>query len=157
MRTITAVAVGMGLLGSVWLAAAQDKKDPPKLPKLEGKFTLVGGKTKGKDIDDEAKKGTYTFTADKITIEGMGQKFVMGYKIDPKTTPMNLDMEILEGPEGTKGTKARGIIEVKGDTVKLAYVVAGGDKEKEKEKETRPKDFDGKDPNVNMFELKKAK
>jgi uncharacterized protein (TIGR03067 family) len=144
MKTIAAFALGLGLLGWVGLAAqAQDKKDAPK---LEGKYTLVGGKTKGKDLDDEAKKGTYTFAADKVTIEGMGLKFVMSYKIDPKTTPMNVDMEILEGPEGTKGSKAQGIIEVKGDTVKLAYMV---------EKDKRPKDFEGKEGN--MYELKKAK
>jgi uncharacterized protein (TIGR03067 family) len=146
MKTFAAFALWLGLLGWVGLSAqAQDKKEAPK---LEGKYNLVGGKTKGKDLDDEAKKGTYTFTADKITIEGMGMKFVMGYKIDPKTTPMNVDMEILEGPEGTKGSKAQGIIEVKGDTVKLAYTM---------EKDKRPKDFDGKEATVNVYELKKAK
>ena len=149
MKTIAAFALGLGLVVSAGLGGrADDKKDEKKseAPKLDGKYTLVGGKTKGNAIDDEAKKGTYTFTPEKITIEGMGLKFVMGYKIDPKTTPMNIDIEILEGPEGTKGTKAQGIIEVKGDTVKLAYVT---------EKEKRPKDFEGKEGN--MYEFKKAK
>ena len=63
------------------------------------------GKKNGTAIDDEAKKGEYTFTADKITIKGMDVTFVMGYKLDPKTTPVNVDMEILEGPEGRRGAR----------------------------------------------------
>ena len=90
------------------LEARKDEKKADA-PKLEGKYTLVGGKTGGKDIDDEAKKGGFSFTADKITIDGMGMKFVMGYKLDAKVTPIAIDMEILEGPEGAKGTKARAL------------------------------------------------
>ncbi len=55
-------------------------------------------------------------------------------------------MEILEGPEGTKGSKAQGIIEQKGDTLKIAYTT---------DKDKRPKDFEGKEGNV--FDLKKTK
>ena len=131
----------LGVLGSP--APAQEKE---KAPKLEGKYTLVAGKKNGAAIDEESKKGEYTFTADKITIKGMDITFVMGYKIDPKPEPMNIDMEILEGPEGTKGSKAQGIIEVKGDTIKLAYST---------DKDKRPKDFKGEKDFY--FELKKAK
>jgi uncharacterized protein (TIGR03067 family) len=114
--------------------------------KLDGKYELVGGKKDGTPIDDEAKKGEFIFAPDKITIKGMGLTFEMGYKLDPKTTPMNIDMEILEGPEGAKGTKAAGIIEVKGDMIKLAYSL---------DKDKRPKNFEGKEGN--MFEFKKVK
>jgi len=71
---------------------------------------------------------------------------VMGYKLDAKTTPINIEMEILEGPEGTKGIKTGGIIELKGDVLKLAYSM---------EKDKRPKNFDGKEGN--MFELQRMK
>lgn len=145
MKTTVAIALGFGLCVCAGLAArAQDKKG--EAPKLEGKYTLSAGTIKGNKIDDAAKKGSYTFTADKITIEGMGIKFVMGYKLDAKATPANIDMEILDGPEGTKGTKAQGIVEKKGDVVKLAYST---------DKDKRPKDFDGKDSY--SFELKKMK
>ena len=70
----------------------------------------------------------------------------MGYKLDPKTKPMNIDMEILEGIEGTKGSKAEGIVELKGEVLKLAYSI---------EKGKRPKNFEGKEGF--MFEFKKAK
>src|SRR5262249_9619776 len=141
---VGAEALGLGVVGSVGLTAAQEKKDDA--PKLEGKCKLVVGKVEGKDSDEEAKKAEYTFTADKITIKGKDASFVMSYKLDPKASPVGIDMEILEGPEGTKGSKAQGIVELKGDTLKLAYTLA---------KDKRPKSFEGKEGN--MLELKKQK
>jgi uncharacterized protein (TIGR03067 family) len=145
MRTFAAFALGLGLVGLVAPAArAQDKKDDA--PKLAGKYTLEGGKRNGTPIDDEAKKGEFAFTADRITIEGMGVKFVMSYTLDPKMSPVGIDMEIVDGPEGTKGAKAQGIVEVKGDTLKLAYAI---------DKDKRPKDFEGKEGF--LFEFKRKK
>ena len=146
MKTTAAIALGLGLLGCVGLAASAQDKKKGEAPKLEGKYMLTGGKKDGADVSEDSKKGEYTFAKDKITIKGMGITFVMGYKLDTKTTPTNIDMEILEGPEGTKGTKAQGIIEKKGDVLKLAYSI---------EKDKRPKNFDGKEGF--MFEFKKSK
>jgi uncharacterized protein (TIGR03067 family) len=126
-------------------APAQDEKKADA-PKIEGKWTLTGGKKNGGEVDDNAKKSTYTADKDKITIEGDGAKFVMGYKIDPKN-PTNVDFEILEAPiPDLKGSKAEGIIELKGDELKIAYST---------EKGSRPKNFDGKDGFLFIF--KKAK
>lgn len=113
---------------------------------LSGKYTLVAGKKNGSDVDDTAKKAEYTATADTFTIKGGEIKFVMGYTLDTKTSPAQVDMEILEGPEGSKGAKAVGIVEAKGDTLKIAYSL---------DKEKRPKEFDGK--TGYYFELKKEK
>lgn len=152
MKTLAAFALGLGLLGFVGLPTrADDKKDEKDGVKLSGKYTLVGGKKNDKPIDEDAKKGEYDFGPDKITIKGNGITFVMGYKLVPKTNPAEIDMEILEGPEGTKGSKAAGIVEVKGDTIKLAYSM---DKDKD-DKLKRPKNFDGKEGF--LFEFKKAK
>jgi uncharacterized protein (TIGR03067 family) len=143
MKVIATSVLSLALVGfAVLSAAGQDTK----APKLSGKYTLVAGKVNGNAASEESKKGEYTFAADKITIKSMDLTFVMGYKIDPKTKPMNVDMEILEGPEGTKGTKAEGIIEVKDGVVKLAYSI---------EKGKRPKDFKGESDF--MFEFKKSK
>jgi len=148
MKTIAKLALAVGMLGFLGLPtrAEEKKKADTDAKKLEGKYTLVSGKKEGAAIDEEAKKSKIAFTADNITIEGMGVKFVMGYKVDAKATPMTIDMEILEGPEGTKGSKAIGIIEAKDGTVKLAYSL---------DKEKRPKDFEGKAGF--FFELKKQK
>ena len=151
MQTPSALTLALGIFLCLSLAARAQDKDAA--PKLDGKYTLTAGKVKGKEIDDAAKKGRYTFTSDKITIEGNEIKFVISYKLNAKAKPTAIDMEILDGPVGTKGAKAQGIVELKGDVLKLAYSLA---KEKA-EKDNRPKDFDGKDANVNVFELKKAR
>jgi uncharacterized protein (TIGR03067 family) len=154
----------------------KDKKDTKEVvaPILTGNYKLVAGKINDKAIGDDVKKWTYTFTADKITISDPSLKkdekkeekkeekkddkkepkkedkaelmFVIGYKLDAKTVPINIEMEVLSGPEGTKGIKTGGIIELKGDVLKLAYIM---------EKDKRPKDFEGKVGN--MFELKREK
>lgn len=137
MKTF-ALAVGL-LVGAAWSARAAD-------PDLTGKYTVVSGKKEGKDIDEKAKKAKYSMTADTITIEGGETKFVIGYKFKPDTKPTEIDMAVSEGPDGSKGMVAVGIVEVKGDTVKIAYSL---------DKEKRPKDFDGK--TGYLIELKKAK
>jgi uncharacterized protein (TIGR03067 family) len=130
-----------GLMLVFALAARADEKTD-----LSGNYTVVSGKKEGKDIDEKAKKMKYTVTADTFTIEGPKSKMVISYKVKPGTTPMEIDMAVLEGPDGTKNAPAFGIVEVKGDTLKLAYSM---------EKEKRPKDFDGKAGY--LIELKKAK
>ncbi|MFO0823130.1 MAG: TIGR03067 domain-containing protein [Gemmataceae bacterium] len=158
MKTIAAFALGLGVLGFLGLPLqGEDKKESKPeekkaekadsdTSKLEGKYALVGGKKNGTAIDEDAKKAKFSITADTITIEGLGVKFVMGYKADTKASPMTIDLVILEGPEGTKGAKAIGIFEFKDEVLKLAYSL---------DKEKRPKDFDGKAGF--LFELKKAK
>lgn len=138
MKTFALTALLAVFLGTT--AHADDKID------LTGKYTVVSGKKNGADIDEKAKKATYTATADTFTIAGGEQKFVISYKLKPGTTPVEIDMSIAEGPEGTKGSLAVGIIEQKGDTLKIAYSL---------DKEKRPKDFEGK--TGYYVELKKAK
>jgi uncharacterized protein (TIGR03067 family) len=144
MKLVVGAVLGWCLLVVAGFSTAQDKKT--ETPKLEGQYVLVGGKVNGTPIGDEAKKGEYSITDDKITIKGMGITFVIGYKLDPKATPVAIDLVILEGPEGTMGSKAQGIIEMKGEMLKLAYTM---------DKDARPKNFEGKEGN--LFELKRSK
>jgi uncharacterized protein (TIGR03067 family) len=149
MKSIAAFVLGLGLFATLNLVGTtQDKKEEKKVeaPNLEGKYTLISGKKNNEAVSEDAKKWDYTFTADKITLKGADLTFVMSYKLDPKTSPINIDMEIIEGPEGTKGIKSNGIIEIKGDTLKLAYSL---------EKDKRSKNFEGKEGH--MFEFKKNK
>ena len=141
MKTF-AVAVGLAACLGPAARGADDKLD------LAGKYTVVSGKKNGVDIDEKAKKATYTATADTFTIAGGDQKFVISYKLKPGTKPVEIDMSIAEGPAdtGTKGATAVGIVEQSGDTMKLAYSL---------DKDKRPKDFDGK--TGYYIELKKAK
>jgi hypothetical protein len=107
----------------------EEKKEEKKEPKTDDK----------KDDKKDEKK-------DNKKEEKPEPMFVIGYKLDANTTPITIDMEILSGLEGTKGIKTSGIIEVKGDVLKLAYIM---------EKDKHPKDFEGKVGN--MFELHKVK
>lgn len=136
-----AFALTAGLMLTFALTACAEEKID-----LSGKYTVVGGKKEGKDIDDKAKKAKYTVTADTFTIDGGQAKFVISYKVKPDTTPMEIDMSVSEGPDGTKGSIAVGIVELKGDILKLAYSI---------DKEKRPKDFEGK--TGYYVELKKMK
>src|SRR5262245_8722236 len=129
MKKIT-LALGLATCVALSVRAADEKLD------LTGKYTLVSGKRNGNAVDDNFKKASYTATADKFTIAGGERKFVMSYKVDASVTPATIDMEILEGPDGTKGSKAYGVVELKGDTLKLAYTL---------DKEKRAKNFEGKD------------
>jgi uncharacterized protein (TIGR03067 family) len=132
------------------ITAADDKKDEkkPDAELLVGTWKVTDGKKAGAAVGDDAKKGNYVFTKDTIKImEGDKALFVMKYTLDPKKSPVEIDMEITEAPVAeAKGSKAKGIVEVKGDDLKIAYYPMGDE---------RPKKFD--DEKAFSFVLKKQK
>lgn len=166
MKVMAAVLLGFSIVLCAQLAGvAQDAKEPKPeqkkndkkdikpvaAPKLEGKYSLVSGSVFSKKgvtpVGDDVKKWQYTFTTDRISIknpDNAAVSLVFSYKLDASTIPMSIDMEVVDGPDFTKGSKAAGIFEVKGDDLKLAYTM---------EKDKRPKNFEGKD--ANTFVLKK--
>lgn len=148
MKSLRAIA--FILAASVGFPAlAEDKKDSKfDAAQLVGDWNVTGGKKMGKEIGDEGKKGTYTFTKDKITLKEDGKvMFEFSYTIDAKTSPMNIELEIAKSEiDGLKGLKAKGIIEWKDGELKLCYDGMGGD---------RPMKFD--DEKAFSFVLKKKK
>jgi len=107
----------------------------------------VKGKKNGEATNEDAKKAKYTITDKTITIADKDGKFVISYKLDASASPVKIDMVIDEAPVAEiKGSKGFGIMELKGDTLKLAYATEG---------DKRPKDFDGKEGFA--FELKRDK
>lgn len=146
MRPIAMLTV---VVAAAWAisAGAEDKKFDAK--SLEGTWKVTGGKKAGSDLSDMSKEGDYVFTKDSVTIKaGDMELFVMKFKIDEKASPMAIDMEITKSPgDSANGGKAEGIIEVKGDEMKICYPPMGGD---------RPKKFDGSDKYY-YFVLKKQK
>lgn len=120
----------------VGLATAEDKKATLDPAKLTGNWKITSGKKGGNELTDMAKQGTFVFSKDDISIKnGDNTLFVISYKLDTKTTPVNIDLEITKGPDdGAKGSKAKGIIELNGDEIKLCYPPFGGE---------RPKKFEG--------------
>ena len=87
-----------------------------------------------------------TATKDKITHEYDEKRFVFGYTLDVKTTPVAIDMTILE-PQDLNGNEAKGIVKLADGKVTLCYHPTGGD---------RPKDFTSTKDNGNyLFVMKK--
>jgi uncharacterized protein (TIGR03067 family) len=129
-----------------WLGAAARADD------LSGKWKIEGGVRNGEKIDKEkVEKVDIEVTKDKITLTDKRMenenKFVMTYKTK-EGKPNSIEMTIIEGP--IKDISAKGIYELKGDTLKLCYNAnPGGD---------APTAFESKaDSQVFLWTLKKAK
>jgi uncharacterized protein (TIGR03067 family) len=150
---MTKLLAPLALLACVAAVSADDKAATPAkasfdAAKLVGDWVYVSGVKGGEKVEKDRLEGKVVFTKDRITIPAGGDmKFVMAYKLDTKTNPVNIDIEIKEGPvnEG----KAKGIIAFDGDQLKLCYHPTGGE---------RPKKFESTKENGNFyFVLKPAK
>jgi len=71
----------------------------------------------------------------------------MKYRLDTKKIPVGLSMTMTESPFGP-GATAQGIVEVKGDELKICYAAEG----------EAPKKFEAKEgSNHHLFILKRSK
>jgi uncharacterized protein (TIGR03067 family) len=134
-------------LSLVAFVAADDKKaDKFDAAKMVGDWTIVEGVRAGEKVGEDHLQVKVTATKETFILDGPAGKFVMGYKLDTKASPVGIDMEIKEGPiqEG----KAIGIVWVKGDEMKLCYIpMADG---------TRPAKFEStKDNGAFFFTMKR--
>ena len=149
MRTATWLGLGVLLLTAYALGVeAQEKKEGGfDAAKMVGTWSYVSGEKNGQKLaKDHFKDGKVIITRDTITLEGEQGKFVIKYTLDAAKKPATLSMEITEGSQGV-GAKANGIVEVKGDELKLCYALEGGD---------APRDFTAKeDSNRHLFVLKR--
>ena len=143
------LALGLAAVVLAPLRAA-DKDDGKFDPtKLVGTWTYVSGEEDGKKkTADDLKMGTVEITKETIMLKGPDATYVIKYTLDTKKTPVHISMEITKGPQG-EGSKAEGIIELKGDELKLCYPPMGGD---------TPKDFSAKEGSkLHSFVLKMKK
>ena len=149
MSWLRTLVLGVGLV--TVSAAAQDEKKAGKLDpaKLAGTYKITDGKRAGEKIGDDAKKGAVVCTKDTITLKGAdGMEFEFNYKLDAKTDPAEIDLEITK-PDALKGAKTQGIISAEGGEVKLCYHPEGKE---------RPKKFEStKDNGYFLFTMKKEK
>jgi uncharacterized protein (TIGR03067 family) len=125
-----------------------DDKKPAKFDaaKMVGSYTFVSGVRDGKKVEDKNLKAvTLTVEKKEMVLKTPDGDFKFGYTVDASKSPVAIDLEILDGPIG-KGAKAKGIVALDGDTLKLAYHPMEGE---------RPKDFDGKGGNHSVT-VKKA-
>ena len=147
MRTLTWLSAFsfVLLIGAVVAADEKNTFDPAKIVCT---WTYVSGERNGGKVSaDNLKGGSVKITKETITLNGPNGKFVMKYSLDNKTSPVSLSLEMTESPFGA-GAMAKGIIEVKGDELKLCYATEGD----------APKKFETKEgSNSNLFVLKKSK
>jgi len=141
----------LGLAAFVLAPLTAADKDEAKFDpaKLVGTWTYVSAVEDGKKkTADDLKMGTVEITKDTITLKGPDASYVIKYTLDTKKTPVHVSMEITKGPQG-EGSKAEGILELKGDELKLCYPPMDGD---------TPKDFDAKEGSkLHSFVLKMKK
>jgi uncharacterized protein (TIGR03067 family) len=123
MRTAIRLSAGVFLL--IWSPlGAADKDDKFDANKMVGTWTYVSVEKNGQKADnDSIKEGKVTIAKDKLTLEGSAGTFVLKYKLDTTKKPVTIDMEMTEG--AGEGSTAKGIIEVKGDELKLCYSTSG--------------------------------
>jgi uncharacterized protein (TIGR03067 family) len=129
-------------------ATGQDKDDKFDAAKLVGTWKYVSGVKDGKKLDAaDLKDQTVTITKETFTLKSK-DTFVMKYVVDAKNKPIGIKFEITESPFGP-GAKAEGIIELKGDELKICYAPLAG---------AAPKTFESKEGSkYHLFVLKRAK
>lgn len=116
--------------------------------KIVGNWTVLSGQEDGKPLPAEKVKGSrVVITKDSITVhEENNQKQVMSYKLDPSTTPTQIDLTPTEGSE--KGKTSHGIYALEGDNLKICFALPG---------QQRPKEFTTKEGSkAMMFVMKRA-
>lgn len=126
-------AVAAGLLLAPLALAEEPKKTSTQAQdkEMSGTWVPTEGMMEGQKLTDNQlntiklllNEGKYTAVVGEGKEEGT-------YKLDTSKTPFVLDIEPTMGPN--KGKKIPAIVEVKGDTMRVCYNLAGAD---------RPKDF----------------
>ena len=149
MRTKCLLALGAAVLAVAAPNAAAEEKARLDPAKLVGTWNYVSGEEDGKKADlERLKKGTVEITKDTITLKSDEATFVIKYSLDTDKSPCRISMEITKGPQG-EGSKAQGIIALKGDELKLCYPAMGGE---------APKEFSAKEGSrLHLFVLKRKK
>jgi len=148
-KWMTLAALCVGLTATAW---AEDKKEEAKFDPqaVVGKWEYESGMKQGEEVGEDRLKGTITITEETITLEGEGTagKFVMKYKLDGDKWPAKFEMEMTESPFGA-GAKAKGLMEVKDETLSIAYIMDEGDGDYPEKVEST------KDNKAHLFVLKK--
>jgi uncharacterized protein (TIGR03067 family) len=143
MRRTFVVGLAIVLAG---FSVAEDKKEAAlDVAKLEGTWEIKSGEKSGQKISDEGLKSKPKITKDKLVMGEGDMVFEFKITIDAKAKPATIDMEMTKSPFGA-GMKAKGIIALEGDELKLCYNPTDGD---------RPTKFDG--AKAHYFVMKKAK
>lgn len=116
--------------------------------KLVGTWKYVSGVKNGDKVgEDRLKAQTAIISKETFTLKGEAT-FVMKYELDAKKSPATVKFTMTESPFGA-GATAEGIVELKGDDLKICYAPMGG---------VAPKAFEAKEGSKHFFfVLKRSK
>jgi uncharacterized protein (TIGR03067 family) len=102
-------------------------KEKAKPADLVGRDTVVGGEKFGKKEPEARIKGTtVVWSKDTVIVTDAKSKktYAATYKLDTSSKPWKITMKSTLAP--TTGEVAKGLVEKKGDTVRLVYAEPGG-------------------------------
>lgn len=148
-RITLCVAAVLALAGVAPADEPQKANDSGAPAGLIGGYTIVGGERYGEKISAERIEGTTVRIAkDGIIVLDKEKKevYAQTYTIDSSKTPWSITLKSKITPytKGNEETTAKGLIEKKGDTVRLIYALPGGE---------MPAEFKTKEKQL-MFEMK---
>ena len=133
----------------VFAPASSRADDLPKA--IPGTWVVESVEFNGEKVADLAQKLQFTF--DKTTMKLGGVEEILKdyasiqYKLDATVTPPLIDLTVVQGAQ--KDAKLEGIIEVKGDTMRLCVKVVGNE---------RPLKFESpENANIALVTLKREK
>src|SRR5262249_52914972 len=129
MRLTACLTVCAILFTSVPLSGGEKDKGKEggfDAAKLLGQWKYVSGEKGGEKVEAENLKQVVTITKDTWTLKDDDSKFVMKYELDAKKDPVAIKFTMTESPFGA-GAKTNGIIELKGDELRVCYNADGKD------------------------------
>ena len=128
------------VLAVALLAGADDKPKDDTAEKLKGTWKLVKAEAGGKDVTAGLGEHTWTFDGEKVTAQDKSQTHKGTYQLDATKKPVHLDVNGRDFIEKTGVWRL--IVQVEGDTLKVAFVDNPDD---------RAKGFDDKDAIITTF------
>ncbi|MFO0888469.1 MAG: TIGR03067 domain-containing protein [Isosphaeraceae bacterium] len=140
---IVGLATGMLALQAVQSTSKSGTELSPS--DLAGGYTIVAGEKFGvKEPEERIKGSTVRFTEDRVVVTDKDKNEVYGasYKLEAGAKACRIVMT--SKLADNEGQVAHGLIEKKGDTIRLIYALPGGEE---------PTEFRTKDKQL-MFELK---
>jgi uncharacterized protein (TIGR03067 family) len=146
-RRTASILLGLGLTVAALHAPGRPARadDGKGADSLVGGYTIVAGERDGRPEPKERVEGTTVrFSPDRVVVVDKDKQEVYGasYTLDTGRTPWRITMTSKLGQQ--EGEVARGLIEKKGDTVRLIYALPGG---------AEPTDFHTKDKQL-LFVMK---
>jgi uncharacterized protein (TIGR03067 family) len=108
-------------------ACTSRSSDSPKVANLTGEYRIISGERNGALIDQkELSDATITIRDKTITAYDKERKetFAATYTLETKQTPWEITMISTKAPE--VGVIAKGLIEIKQNSVKLIYALPNG-------------------------------